>query len=66
MSHQYGEEGYVPTVDSHSYDGGTLVLHTIDSRQETDLVSQTGEPLARVGELVSEEQQEVLALYERN
>jgi len=63
---EYGEDGYVPTVDSHSFDGKSLILHTIDSRQETDIVSREGEPLKRVGDLVSDEQQEVLSLYERN
>jgi len=63
---QYGENGFIPTVTSVSWQGETLVMETLDSREETDLVGLPGEPLQRVGDTVSEEQKEVLGLYERN
>lgn len=63
---QYGENGFVPTVTSVSWQGDTLVMETLDSREETDLVGLPGEPLQRKGDTVSEEQKEVLGLYERN
>jgi len=63
---QYGENGFVPTVESVSWQGDTLVMETIDDREETDLVGEPGEPLKRRGDLVTDEQQEQLALYERN
>lgn len=66
MSKEYGETGFVPTVTDHSREGDTLVLHTLDSREATNLVSSEGEPITRKGDLVSDEQQEQLALYERN
>lgn len=54
-----------PTVTNHSYEGDTLVLETLDPRPETNLVS-TDDGLVRAGELVSDEQQEQLGLYQRN
>jgi hypothetical protein len=64
MSKQYGADGFVPTVEAHSYQGDTLVLHTTDEREATDLVSEKGEPLERVGDTYDEETKERLALRE--
>jgi hypothetical protein len=64
VSKQYGETGFVPTVTGHSRSSGGLVLETLDSREATDLV-RTEDGLERVGDLVTAEQQEQLALYER-
>jgi len=63
---QYGESGFMPTVSDVSYQGDTLVLETIDPRPETDLIGEPDEPLQRRGDLVTDEQTEQLALYERN
>lgn len=63
---QYGENGFVPTVENVSWEGDSLVMETIDGREETDLVGLPDEPLQRRGDLVTDEQQEQLALYERN
>jgi hypothetical protein len=60
------ETGFVPTVTGHKQQGSALILETLDERQETDLISLPDEPLQRVGDLVTDEQSEVLALYERN
>ena len=40
------------------------LMETLDSREATDLIGQPGEPLARRGDLMTEEQQEALALHE--
>lgn len=64
--HQYGENGFVPTVTNHSWNGDTIVYETLDPREETDLVGVPDEPLQRVADIATDEQQEVLALYERN
>lgn len=66
MTEQYGERGFVPTVENVTREGDALVMETIDPREETDLVGLPGEPLQRKGDLVSDEQQEQLALWERN
>jgi hypothetical protein len=66
MVEVFESRGFIPTIESHSYQGDTLVLHTTDEREETDLVSEKGEPLERKGDLATEEQKEVLSLYERN
>jgi len=66
MTEQYGERGFVPTVENVKREGNALVMETIDSREETDLVSLPGEPIKRKGDLVTDEQQEQLALWERN
>jgi len=63
---QYGADGFVPTVSDVSYQGDTLVLETIDPRPESDLIGEPDEPLQRRGDLVTDEQNEQLALYERN
>ena len=63
---QYGENGFVPTVESVSWDGDVLVMETIDGKPETDLVGLPGEELQYRGDTVTEEQSEVLSLYERN
>jgi hypothetical protein len=54
---------YIPTVTDHSYEGGDLILHTKDSKEETDLISRDDEPLTQKGELLSDEQQEKLSLW---
>lgn len=54
----------LPTIEGHHYEGGQLVLETIDSREDTNLIS-TDEGLVRYGETLTEEQQEKLALRER-
>jgi len=63
---QYGENGFVPTVERVRRYGYTLVMETIDGREESDIIGEPGEPLKRQAELVTEEQQEQLAIYERN
>jgi len=63
---QYGENGFVPTVVGHTFEGSTLYLETLDPRTETDLVSLDDEPINRVANMATDEQKEVLALYERN
>ena len=63
---QYGENGFIPTVERVRWHGDTLVMETIDPREESDIIGEPGEPLKRRGELVTEEQQEQLAIYERN
>jgi hypothetical protein len=63
---EYGENGFIPTVENARQDGATLVLETIDSREETDLISRPGETISRRGDLLAEEQQDQLAQYERN
>jgi hypothetical protein len=65
-AHQYGATGFVPTVTEVSYEGDTLVLETLDPRDETDLIGEPGKDLQRQGDLVTDEQQDQLALYERN
>lgn len=61
---QYGENGFIPTVKSTKWEGETLLMETIDSRQETDLIGKPGEPLKRAGEYLTEEQKEKLAIQE--
>jgi hypothetical protein len=63
---EYGENGFVPTVCNVSMYENTLVMETIDSREETDLIGEPGEPLQRRGDLITDEQEEQLARYERN
>jgi hypothetical protein len=55
------DTGFVPTVTGHRKEGDKLILETLDSREETDLYTS---PLERVGETLTEEQQEKLALRE--
>lgn len=64
MSKQYGKDGFMPTVTGSEQRGDALILETLDPRPETDLVSIDGEPLGRVAETLTEEQQEKLALRE--
>jgi hypothetical protein len=54
----------MPTIEGHHYEGGQLVLETIDAREDTNLIS-TEDGLVRCGETLTEEQQEKLALRER-
>ena len=63
---QYGKNGFVPTVERVRKYGDTLVMETIDGREESDIIGEPGEPLKRQAELVTEEQQAQLAIYERN
>lgn len=65
MSRAYGEDGFIPTVCDHEWDGNTLILETTDNRQETDL-ALTDDGIERVGDTKDEESQEKLALWERN
>ncbi len=58
------DRGFIPTVTGSHEEGGTLVLETLDNREETDLVS-TGDGLKRRGDMMTEEQKEVLALHEK-
>lgn len=60
---QYGETGFVPTVTDHREELGELILETLDPRDETDLYT---DPLERVGDTKTEEQQEKLRLWEEN
>lgn len=54
--------GFMPTVTDHREEGDELILETLDPRGETDLYTS---PLERVGETLTEEQQEKLALREK-
>jgi len=65
-THQYGEDGFIPTVTSVDLDGDTIAMRTLDPRPETDLIGLPGEPLQRAGDALTEEQQEQLSLYQRN
>lgn len=66
-THQYGEDGFIPTVTSvERVDVNTIKMETLDPRPETDLIGLPGEELQRAGDVLSEEQQEQLALHERN
>jgi hypothetical protein len=58
---------FLPTVTGHYEEGGTLILETLDSRDETDLVTspKDGTNLQRKGDLVTEEQREILSLHEK-
>lgn len=57
------ETGFIPTVTGHREQGGELILETLDPRAETDLYTN---PLERVGDTKTEEQQEKLRLWEEN
>jgi len=63
MSRQYVEDGFIPTVTGHRYDGSELILETLDPREETDLYT---DPLERVGDTKTDEQKEKLRLWEEN
>ena len=60
---EYGANGFIPTVTGHREEGGHLILETLDSRPETDLYT---DPLERVGDTKTEEQQEKLRLWHEN
>lgn len=60
---QYGERGFIPTITGHKNVGGELMLETLDPREETNLYTN---PLERVGDTKTEEQQEKLRLWEQN
>lgn len=57
---------FPPTVTDHTDEGTHLVLHTADHREETDLIVEDGYELARAGDLLSEEQQEIVRLWNDN
>lgn len=54
----------MPTIEGHHYEGGQLVLETIDESESSNLVS-TDDGLVRYGETLTEEQREKLALREK-
>ena len=58
---EYGENGFVPTVESVSREGDALVFETIDPNQETDIISKQGEPLKRRADYMTDNQQDKLA-----
>jgi hypothetical protein len=62
MTEQYGECGFVPTVENIRKEQGTLVLETIDRNQETNLISTDGSGLKMKGELLTEQQEETIFL----
>ena len=62
---EYGESGFIPTVENVRDAGDRRVYETIDGREETDLIGEPGEPLKRRADLISDEQQEHLAQEER-
>ena len=51
---QYGETGFIPTVDNVRYEGNTLVLETIGGGRESDILGREGEPLVRRADLLEE------------
>lgn len=63
---EYGENGFIPTVEDHTISGDTIILETIDPRESTNLVSVSDEDLTRVGDNLTEEQKEIMAMHERN
>lgn len=63
---QYGANGFVPTVTSVEWDNDTIIMETLDPRPESDLVGEPDSDLERRGDLVTDEQEEQLGLYERN
>lgn len=56
------ETGFVPTVVDSRTEGDELILETLDPREETDFFT---DPLERVGDTLTEEQQDKLALREK-
>ncbi len=54
---EYGENGFIPTVENVTQEDGALVFETIDPNKETDIISVEGEPLARRVDYMTEEQQ---------
>jgi len=57
---------FIPTINDVTEYGDMTIMQTIDPRPETNLVSREGEPLQRAGDLVTDEQKDVLNLYERH
>lgn len=57
------EAAFMPTVTGHRKQGSELILETLDPREETDLFT---DPLERVGDTKTEEQQEKLRLWDEN
>jgi hypothetical protein len=55
MSKQYGEDGFIPTIENVRHEEGTLVLETIDPREKTNIVS-TDEGLKRKAHFLTDEQ----------
>lgn len=60
---EYGADGFIPTVNNVRRERDRLVMETIDSREETDLISDE-EGLRRRADLLSDEQDDQLAQYE--
>jgi hypothetical protein len=59
-----GNESFVPTVTGHGETlRGRTVLETLDPREERDIVLTDDGPVRRT-EILSEEQQEQIALQE--
>lgn len=57
--------GFVPTVTDHTQERDGLVLHTLDGRQETDLlVTDDDDGPIRRAEAMTEEQRDQLELQE--
>jgi hypothetical protein len=63
MSKQYGETGFIPTVETVKREGSSLVFETIDPREETNIVS-TEEGLKRKAEFMTEQQERTRELEE--
>ena len=54
-------KGFIPTVTDHREEDGELILETLDSDPQTDLLTS---PLQRVGDTKSDEQKEKLRLWD--
>jgi len=51
---QYGETGFIPTVDNVRYEGDALVLETIGGGRESDIIGREGKPLMRRADVIAE------------
>jgi len=51
---QYGENGFIPTVNGVRYEGDTLVLETIGGGRESDIIGRPDKPLMRRADVIAE------------
>lgn len=63
MNEQYGERGFIPTVETVKKEDGTLVFETIDPREETNIVSTTN-GLKRKANFMTDQQERTRELEE--
>lgn len=61
---EYGEGGFIPTIDGTRQHGDTLVLETIDPKQGSNLVSKPDHEITRAhdAEFLTEQQERSLEL----